>query len=255
MRRAAQLVVASWALVACAQGDKDVPFVPSDAVIDSPASDTGNEANDAPGESSCTPADGATCTVFPQCGCSATQNCNVTSSSGATSCVAAGSDVLHESCSGPGECQKGMQCVAGLCVPFCATDADCTNPGSPVCKTVQEIPAGGTTPMDVPGLKVCLAQCDVQNPSAVCGPNTSCFFPYASDETTACASAGTSTFKSGCATNPFACAPGYVCTNKTDCFKWCRIGAMPSDCVVGYTCTAFTPAIKKGTVEYGVCKY
>ncbi len=241
MRRAALIVVASLAAPAgCAEGDKDVPFAASDASIDVPV-DTSGTADAVP-EATCTPEGGVTCTVFPQCGCSGSQNCNLTSASGAT-CVASGPDSVHEPCGGPGECQKGMQCLSGLCVPFCATDADCTMAGSPKC-----------TSMDLPGLKVCLAQCDVQSPSAVCGTNTGCFFPLPGDETTECSAAGTSMEKGGCTANKFACAPGYLCVNNADCFKWCRIG-VTGDCVSGRTCTPFTPKVTKGTIEYGTCVY
>ena len=249
MRRAALLVVASCALAACAEGEKDVPFASSDAAIDAPR-DTGVMVDTAL-EETCVPADGATCTVFPQCGCTSSQNCNVTSATGATSCVAAGTDGLHETCTAGGDCQRGMQCVAGLCVPFCATDADCPMPGAR-CKTAQEAAPGGTS-MEVPGLKICLAQCDVQAPAAVCGPNTTCFFPFPGDDTTECAAAGTSTVKGGCTSNRYACAPGYYCSNGIDCFKWCRVGM--SDCFAGQTCTSLTPKAMKGTVEYGVCAY
>lgn len=242
MRRAALIVVASLAsLAGCAEGEKDVPFAPSDAAIDVPVSTT-DATGDVPPEPSCVPEGAVACTVFPQCGCTATQNCNVTSMTGETTCVAAGTDGLHEACGGAGECQKGMQCVGGLCVPFCASDADCTIAGSPRCKTVQT------------GLKVCLAQCDVRDPAAVCGANRGCFFPFEGDDTTECSAAAFSTVKGGCTTNKFACAPGYTCVNNADCFKWCRMGTT-GDCVSGQTCTSLTPKVTKGTVEYGTCTY
>jgi hypothetical protein len=228
-------------------GDSSTPGEDSDIPPDgTPPSDTSM--------GSCSPPSGSTCQVFPQCGCMGTQNCNVTSTTGKMSCVASGSAGLHDACTGSGTCQKGYQCLANICVPFCNSDSDCTISGSPRCKTAQYVPTGGTTPMDVPNLKVCLAQCDPLNPTTVCGANKTCFFPYLSDDTTECAAAGTSTVKGGCATNTFACAPSYICVNDGDCFKWCRIG-FPSDCPTGRTCTGFMTPITKGGNEYGVCAY
>lgn len=251
--------------VGCAQGEEPPGFSAGDAGTKKDTAATGDsgEGDDTtpgsettPGDDTgpCSPPAGSPCAVFPQCGCAAGQNCNVTNTSGKTSCVAAGSDGLHDACTASGECQKGMQCIAGLCVPFCNSDSDCTISGSPRCKAVQYLPTGSTTPADVPGLKICLSQCDVLNPTTVCGPNTSCFFPYLSDDTTECTAAGTSTVKGGCASSSFSCAPGYTCVNDGDCFKWCRIG-FPGDCPAGRTCTGFMTPIMKAAVEYGVCAY
>ena len=254
--------------VGCAEGQDDV-FTTGDAgpkkdtggkiggdsaVVDE---DTATPSDGAPPTDTggtCSPPAGSTCGLFPQCGCTDKQNCNVTATTGKTSCVAAGSAGLHETCTGTGLCQKGMQCIANVCLPFCKTDSDCTIPGSPRCKNAQYVPTGSTSAADVPGLKLCLAQCDVLNPTTVCGANKSCFFPYLSDDTTECAAAGTSTVKGGCASNSFACAPGHICVNTGDCFKWCRIG-FPSDCPTGRTCTGFMTPIMKSSVEYGVCAY
>lgn len=217
-----------------------------------PGDDT-KPASDTSMPGTCSPPSGSTCQVFPQCGCTGSQNCNVTTTAGKMTCVASGSAGLHETCTATGECKVGFQCIANVCVPFCNSDSDCTIPGSPRCKNAQYLPTGGTTPMDVPNLKICLAQCDVLNPTTVCGAKKTCFFPY-SDDTTECAAAGTSTVKGGCTSNSYACAPGYVCVNTGDCFKWCRIG-FPSDCPTGRTCTGFMTAITKGGTEYGVCAY
>jgi len=238
MRCGACLLFASLLVAGCAEGEKNVEFTPVDtgpeAVVDT------GQVEDVR-EETCVPAGGVTCTTFPQCGCISSENCNVTAPTGTTACVKAGSDGLHETCTGSGECQRGMQCISNVCVPFCATEADCTMPGTPRCKKVTE------------GATVCLAQCDVQNPTAVCGPNTTCFFTGDAD-TTQCAAAGLATGKGGCTSNKYACAPGFLCVNNADCFRWCRMG-VATDCISGQTCTAQSPKAMKGTVEYGVCAY
>ncbi len=229
---------------------KDTGSIPVDGAVEDSTPSDGTPAD----MGSCTPPAGSPCSVFPQCGCEAAQNCVVANTSGKTSCITAGSDGVHEPCTTNSECKKGMQCIAGVCVPFCTSDSDCTISGSPRCRAVQYLPTGSSTPADVPNLKICLAQCDVLNPATVCGPNTSCFFPYLSDDTTECTAAGTSTVKGGCASNDYACAPGYICVNDGDCFKWCRIG-FASDCPAGRVCTGFMTPILKGGVEHGVCAY
>lgn len=205
------------------------------------------------GGSTCTPTSGKVCDTFPQCGCASGQNCNVATVDGATKCYAVGSKGTHEQCTGNGECDKGLQCVAGVCVPFCTTDSDCPISGAR-CRTGQYVPTGSSTAVDVPGFDICLAQCDPVSPAKTCGPNTTCFFPY-SDDTTQCAAAGSSTSAGGCAGDSLACAPGYICIDPGDCYKWCRVG-FSSDCTgTGGTCTTFTTPQIKGGIEYGVCYY
>jgi len=218
-----------------------------------PGEDTGTGGTKDTGSGSCTPTSGKVCDTFPQCGCASGQNCNVSSTAGATKCVPAGAKGTHEKCTGSGECDKGLQCVANLCVPFCKTDTDCPMANAR-CRTGQYTPTGSTTPADVPGFDLCLAQCEPTSPAAACGAGTTCFFPY-SDDTTECAAAGSSKSKGGCASDTFACAPGYICIDPGDCLKWCRVG-FASDCTgTGGTCSTFTTPIMKGGVEYGVCYY
>lgn len=249
--------------LACAQGTADLPLGhKSDAgksdskpaVVDedtgtTPVEDTGSPPKDT-GTPACTPTSGKVCDTFPQCGCGTGENCNVSTTAGDTKCVPAGIKGVHEKCTGTGECDKGLQCVADLCVPFCKTASDCPMSGAR-CKTMQ---AGSTTPVDVPGFDVCLAQCDPLNPAAACGSGTTCYFPY-EDDTTQCAAAGASKSVGGCASDVFACAPGYICIDPGDCYKWCRVG-VSSDCTgTGGTCTGFTTPVMRGGTEYGVCYY
>ncbi len=214
-----------------------------------PPVDSGGGSKDT-GPSACTPTSGKTCDLFPQCGCPTGQNCNVSTTAGATKCYAAGTVGTNEKCTGNGQCDKGLQCVADLCVPFCKSASDCPMADAR-CRTAQYTDASGA-PADIPGYDICLAQCDPMNPSAACGANTTCFFPY-TDDTTQCAAAGTSKSVGGCASDTFACAPGYICVNSGDCLKWCRVG-FSSDCTgTGGTCASFTTPPMRSGIEYGVC--
>jgi hypothetical protein len=210
--------------------------------------DTGTTA-----DASCTVPTGKKCGTFPQCGCPG-KNCDVTKADGTTGCVTAGTVGLHEKCTAIGQCQAGMSCTYGVCNPFCATDSDCTDAK---CKTVQNIPAGSTTPVDIPDFDVCFANCDPMNPSAACGSKGGCLFVDGTDTT--CSAAGTAIGAGTCggSLGGFNCAPGYVCvttsgSTTSDCKKWCRIGFDATDCSSG-VCGALTSAPTRGGTEYGVC--
>lgn len=252
-------------LPACVQGtdpyaygtlDGGKPKTDSAVVVDEDTGttigkDTGTTVGKDTGSAGCTPTSGKTCDTFPQCGCAAGENCNVATTAGATKCYPAGTKGTHERCSGTGQCDKGLQCVSDLCVPLCKTDSDCPMSGA-LCKTAQYTPTGGGSPADVPGFDICLAQCDPINPGAACGAGSTCYFPY-TDDTTQCAAAGSSKSAGGCASDVFACAPGYICIDPGDCYKWCRVG-VSTDCTgTGGTCTGFVTPQMRGGIEYGVC--
>jgi hypothetical protein len=214
--------------------------------------DTGSTTTDtgvAPMDTStCTPPSGMVCGTSPQCGCMSGQNCDVTDVSGKTACVMAGARGIHEKCSDFGQCQKGLTCVYDVCMPFCAAGTDCVSTSQ--CKPVQYVEAGATK--DIPGMKVCMAQCDPLNPSKLCGASTTCLF--SSPTATTCAAAGLSTTAGSCATDAFTCAPGYICVNTGDCKRWCRIG-FTGDCPGGKVCGKLSTSPTIGTIEYGVCAY
>jgi hypothetical protein len=195
----------------------------------------------------CTIPTGKTCGWSPQCGCGVGQNCDFTSTDGSVACVAAGTVDRNGKCTTLGQCKKGLTCVAGLCMPFCTVVADCPAGSTQLCHTV----SGGTT--DVPGLLVCMQQCDPRAPAAVCGASTACEIIDSAKGDTTCTRAGTSTALGGCATDAFACAAGYTCTSG-DCLAWCRVG-YPGDCTGGRTCFQFSDHPKIKGVEYGVCDF
>jgi hypothetical protein len=211
--------------------------------------DTGTPPKDtAPPDTACMPPSGVTCTTFPQCGCASTTNCDVTDVSGKTSCVMAGSRTVHQKCTALGECARGLTCIYNVCMPFCGETPDCA--GTALCRNVQYVE--GSVTKDIPGMKVCMEGCDPLNPSKLCGASTTCLF--SSPTTTTCAAAGLSTTAGSCASDPFTCAPGYVCVNTGDCKRWCRIG-FTGDCPGGKACGTLSTNPKIGGIEYGVCAY
>ena len=215
-----------------------------------PPDDTGTTSIDTgPG---CPIPSGKACGWIPQCGCAAGQNCDFTAVDGTVSCEPAGSVPLNGKCSKLGDCGKGLTCIAGICMAFCGSAADCSSEsGSPVCHAVTD---GGSPPKDVPGDLVCMQQCDPRSPASVCGSGVGC--ALLDDGNSTCTAAGTGGDAADCTSSPFTCAPGLVCVNTgsttSECLAWCRVGS-PGDCSGGLTCVSFsTPAMWKGT-EYGVC--
>ncbi len=233
--------------------DASIPDAPDDTAT--PPPDTSPDAPDttAPDASSCTPPSGVACTTIPQCGCPSGTNCDVTSTTGKTSCVAAGSKGLHQPCSALGQCAKGLSCVFDVCVPFCATAADCaaSSPSSE-CRPVRYDDGGVVT--DIPGFRVCQAQCDPMNPTKACGASATCIFVDSAVGKTACAAAASGTTAGSCAAEPFSCMPGYTCVGTGDCMRFCRVG-FSGDCPGGKACLSFTDHPKIGAIEYGVCAY
>lgn len=253
------------AMVGCAESD-NTPIKPKDAGKDAistadsgsiiPGDDSGGgddtsiiPTEDTGGGGSCTPAvgTGSTCGTFPQCGCSAGENCDIIQTDGKAECQSAGSAGLNEPCSALGDCVKGASCIGGLCRPFCGGDSDC---GGGKCVNATYTPTGSSTPVDVPGFQICFTSCDPISPSSKCGSQNCTLLD---DGTATCVGAGSAKGTGACTADPNACAPGYVCLSSGDCLHWCRVG-MSGDCVSsGGTCTSFSTKVYLGSVEYGVC--
>jgi hypothetical protein len=212
---------------------------------DTGSTDTGST------DAGCTlPAVGGTCSLVPQCGCGAGQKCEVPLTNGVTACMAAGTVAANKPCTAMTDCAAGLTCFAGLCQPLCNTTADCptTTPAS-ICGPVQYVPTGSTTAVDIPGMNVCEMQCNPKSPGK-CGSGNGCWF--VTPTTTSCRSAGTGTTYGDCASDPLACAPGYVCVSPGDCLKACTSSA---DCALFDTCYWLSSHPTLGTKEYGVCDF
>jgi hypothetical protein len=213
----------------------------------------------------CTPpVAGSPCDTAPQCGCSGGQNCDVSNlTTGATSCVAAGTTNNYAGCSTTASvCKVGASCVDGVCAPFCETNADC--PGN-YRKCVQVV--SGST--NVPGFKVCTLTCDPTSPQRddadydPCGPNINCW--PSTDRASYCVGPTTAsgTQYVSCTTNntpdDTKCAPGYLCLADIvvpyACYRMCRYGVANS-CPSGYTCFALSAGgspVYAGAQQIGYC--
>ncbi|MGZ3441444.1 MAG: hypothetical protein ACXVDD_18120 [Polyangia bacterium] len=208
----------------------------------------------------------STCGIFPQCGCTGTQNCNVENTTTFTAgCAPSGSTPDWNNCSGNGDsqCGVGRSCVDGVCSPFCGAVADC--PGT-YRDCFQVANNAGTS---ITGMKVCSSFCDPTNPQnntggfMACGPNVNCYpgsdrIPYCVGPTTASGGQNTNCKTSGNPDNT-KCAPGYACVNDSlfnldTCYKFCKVG-VAGECssFSGTSCNSFGTKQYAGGQEIGYC--
>jgi hypothetical protein len=217
----------------------------------------------------CTPPAASACVVFPQCGCSATQSCDITDTSGNMVCVATGTTANWNLCTGSGQCRKGSSCVHGVCTPFCANvgapSADCA--GGNECYQLQD--ASQSPAVNIPNDKVCTLNCDPVNPQnatggyAPCGAGVNCYpdtdhYAWCLGPTTAAGTQGVDcTDTSSLAANPSLCAVGYYCvpgsTFGGTCYKTCH-KAQTGECPGSTACTSFSTKQYAGSLEIGYCK-
>jgi hypothetical protein len=212
----------------------------------------------------------STCGIFPQCGCTGTQNCNVeNTTTGQASCAPSGATGDYNNCSGNGDsqCAKGRSCVNGVCMPFCGTTSDC--PGAyRACVGVNNMSNAA-----IPGMNVCTQFCDPVSPQSStggfspCGPNVACEPNTAANgRVSTCLGPTTASGTQGadCTTNntydDTKCAPGYGCTGLTifgttiyECLHFCDVGASTGQCPSSTSCGSFTTKLYAGAQEIGVC--
>lgn len=194
------------------------------------------------------------CGVNPQCGCTATQTCDVTNlTSGGVSCVTAGSVAAGRACTATSGCARGLTCWNGACRPFCTRGTPTCGAGT-LCFAPQD--AGGLT---TPNLDVCSVACDPSRPSATCGTNACVWF--SSSSVADCRPPGTRAEYATCASSA-DCRQGLLCMNDPtfgpECERWCRLGSNV-DCSFGDTCTdvfgASAPTVPGSSARVGVCVF
>jgi hypothetical protein len=207
------------------------------------------------------PVAGAPCSEFPQCGCAANQNCDVTSTSGMTTCEPVGTTAPYDNCNADGQCEKGYSCVGGVCKPFCGATSDCPGSGRS-CESVED--GNGNA---IPGAKICSLDCNPLNPQdttsgwSACGPNVNCGPGTQAAPTSDCYGPADTTKGAGANCGGTAndgsgpCAPGFECIGSGTtwkCYQNCRVG-VSGDCPSGKSCRTLSTAEYVGTQQYGYC--
>jgi hypothetical protein len=183
------------------------------------------------------------CGVFPQCGCTLAQTCDVMGSKGEVDCTTAGTAPMGHPCTATSGCKVGLTCMFGTCHAYCDKAGQaCATAGTGNC--IQVNATGG---VPVPNMLVCLVKCALEDPKS-CGGTTVagtgvCFVDDKGG--TDCQSGGTRTENQTC--NPsMECGPALVCTGPAGqdgtCKKWCKV-----------VCRSFSTKVMVGTQEYGAC--
>ncbi len=184
--------------------------------------------------------------MAPQCGCPQGQKCTIDAYFNRMCSAFSGNGQANAACSTDADCAEGFVCTGHfgsqlMCEAFCGSDADCTaGPGS---KCIWKDPATSIS-------MICTTQCDLTS-DAGCRPGDKCTFVYDSAGIsgwgTTCSAMGTVGLGGSC-TAATQCGPGMMCANGQ-----CRpVCSSVTACASG-SCYTITPAIKIGTVDYGVC--
>jgi hypothetical protein len=171
------------------------------------------------------------CGLDPQCGCGTNETCTVSSeTTGAVSCVSAGTQTLGRPCAQTGDCVAGLACFYGACRPYCSSArSKCSAPGTDLCVEVLD-----AQNQPEPNMLLCTIACDPRVPSTVCGTNACLWFPtyYSPEKVSDCNFAGATPAYSTCQSDA-DCKPGYACVDHPkygpECERWCRVG-VAGDC-------------------------
>ncbi len=193
------------------------------------------------------------CGVFPQCGCTLAETCDVPDATGNAECVVAGTAKMGAPCIATAGCAVGLTCLFGTCHAFCG------NPGSActVAKTGSCVQVNDTSSKPVPNLSVCRIACDLRDANA-CGGTTAagsgaCVLDDKNE--TDCATAGTVALNGTCG-GAVECGAALVCAvagaaTTGSCKKWCRVST--ADCGGTTACGGFGTPLMVGGVQYGAC--
>jgi hypothetical protein len=211
---------------------------------------------------------------FPGCdpnslSCPATESCQIDCQGSSNVCAVAGTNAAGGTCTRTTGCAAGSQCFdyGGLgcdgtqvCLPFCATDADCAafgagglGPGS-FCR--DPVACGGVTT----AYHTCTFSCDPTAAAATaahtgCPAGLACVIPSSMDHVDCSCPEATRTAKENTpCTSTTQCAPGLLC--QQTCRAVCRCDASngvctaPNDCPTSGTTCTFVP----NQTRYGVCR-
>jgi Stigma-specific protein, Stig1 len=177
------------------------------------------------------------CTVLPACGCTPTQNCSRDNDEPET-CVPSGGISLGQDCVSDSDCQHGLVCNDGVCMPPCLKLSDC--PTNAVCFEVDYTSSNGDSVYL--GYNACTFHCDPVFPTVTdanhhgCSTQQQCLLE--NPGVTFCENSSGTLLQDSPCTYSTDCAPGYTCLSPNNtCEQLCRVGF--SDCTSG-TCTAFT---------------
>ncbi|MFT3694038.1 MAG: hypothetical protein QM831_12915 [Kofleriaceae bacterium] len=188
------------------------------------------------------------CDPFMQTGCPATYGCYYNQDATATTCIVAGTVATAGPCTDTSQCVPGDSCTliadnaGGTCTPDCRNATDCTN--------------GKCLDVKLATVGVCELACD---PVVNTGCAEACYLvaaPIFPDETdqggsTTCGPSRGNGLGVACS-NATDCAPQSTCAQNV-CRPLCYFSGGGPACTAGLVCTSFTPAIKRGAIEFGVC--
>lgn len=250
------LVLGVASVSACASASssaepQDSPPAQADAPIDTPVPD-GTTCTTQP------------CDIQPQCGCSATQACDIDFSDfmGTACRNKADTGVEGTACTGSApqvKCAASYVCLGTgqerQCGRYCTSDTDCLSPRG---QCVFELNSGGA-PI-APGATACSSNCDpaaATNP--LCPANWTCdlftaTFMGNSKQIADCRIAGTAGQGATCSST-VRCAAGFTCVTQGAMMKCAKLCKPPANtgCPGSTTCLGFTTAFTVGGTEYGAC--
>lgn len=255
-------VFAVLCVAACANGQASPPPEPRDdssadaSAPSTPSADASPERDSARAEDATTDATACAspCGLAPQCGCSATQTCDVSATDGARSCVGAGVAPAGRGCLGTFECARGLVCVSGVCREPCAAPGSaCGGPSQGACR---EYPKSDADAGSV-SVAACGVVCDYTNEGS-CGfkpgdlAASGCVFREDTG-TAECTKVRDVQLQSGVCERDAECGAGRVCIATSMGFRTCRRLCRPGDPNACGGCGPFpTPRVVAG-VTFGYC--
>ncbi len=209
--------------------------------------------------------DANTCAIQPcdlqtQCGCAATQACDLDFSDlmGNACRNKIDTGVEGTACGGPAACAKKYVCLGSAtnssCERYCGSDTDCIAPRG---QCVIQITANGQA---IPGATTCSSNCDPASATNPLCPNTwtcdlfSATFMGTARQIVDCRKAGAAIQGQACSATVL-CATGLTCITQGTAMKCAKICIPPAStgCPAATTCQAFGTPFTVGGTTYGVC--